>query len=501
MKRKLTALVLALVVLAGLLPQLPAEAEAASDSLKNAIATQFDAYAAKIAQSNSADDCVDSLLYPALFGDGSAKTFSESSAVTAAIYNSKLFREYVVKCLPEVIDFMQSQYQRSTLSGGSLDWHDYAMQYNMMIFDYNETADTSDDVNYVALVSKTQYSGSQNKNDQALTLVAGGTNCRFLIKQTWASKTQIGYRVSVTVSDKFDFSLNYSDADKQGFDTTYTKMLNLVGKFLRLKNFSWKSVSAFDITVPNSCTHANGNHRWENIGGELEAVSGEGLTDNPTSKIPFTAYDGSARHYYRLNDTVVLLHNQPWTLEICMKGGSNFAMSATDHYSSTYNPAILKLWNGIYGIENEPYYKWVDGEGRYTYHKRHQHGIRYTDYGVSNTDNMVLLLENRIAENGSNLSAGQRQRLSLVRAVLRKPKLLIMDEVTSNLDVLAEQAVKDFIFRSPDLTCIIIAHRLSTIRQCERIYVMKNGRVEEVGSHEELMEKRGVYYDMVQAQL
>lgn len=109
-------------------------------------------------------------------------------------------------------------------------------------------------------------------------------------------------------------------------------------------------------------------------------------------------------------------------------------------------------------------------------------------------------LDTPIEENGSNLSAGQRQRLALVRAILREPKLLIMDEVTSNLDTVTEKAIKEFVFGNSDLTCIMIAHRLSTIKQCDRIYVMKNGTVAEYGSHLELMEKRGLYYDMVQAQ-
>lgn len=100
-------------------------------------------------------------------------------------------------------------------------------------------------------------------------------------------------------------------------------------------------------------------------------------------------------------------------------------------------------------------------------------------------------------ENGKNLSGGQRQRLAIARALLRKPKMLILDEATSNLDTITESAIKNTVFHlDRDLTCIIIAHRLSTVKNCDRILVMENGAIMEMGSHEELMKKKGKYYEL-----
>lgn len=102
--------------------------------------------------------------------------------------------------------------------------------------------------------------------------------------------------------------------------------------------------------------------------------------------------------------------------------------------------------------------------------------------------------ETVLSENASNLSSGQRQRLSIARALLRKPDIMILDEATSNLDTVTEQSIKNMIFgATKGLTTFIIAHRLSTIKNCDIILVMENGEIVESGTHDTLINANGRY--------
>jgi ATP-binding cassette subfamily B protein len=113
-------------------------------------------------------------------------------------------------------------------------------------------------------------------------------------------------------------------------------------------------------------------------------------------------------------------------------------------------------------------------------------------------------LDTVIGEGGIKVSGGERQRLSIARALLRRPDLLVFDEATSSLDSLTEEEISRTIrdvAESRDVMNILIAHRLSTVMHADRIFVLERGQVVETGRHQELLDRTGLYYAMWRQQV
>jgi ATP-binding cassette subfamily B protein len=113
-------------------------------------------------------------------------------------------------------------------------------------------------------------------------------------------------------------------------------------------------------------------------------------------------------------------------------------------------------------------------------------------------------LETVIGEGGLKLSGGEKQRLSIARALLRQPHLLLFDEATSALDSITEEEITNTIrsiSEGRSQICVLIAHRLSTIMHADRIYVLERGKVVETGSHDQLLNEKGLYYAMWRQQI
>lgn len=205
------------------------------------------------------------------------------------------------------------------------------------------------------------------------------------------------------------------------------------------------------------------------------------------------------------------------------EGTSNAIIGATGSGKTT----IINLITRFYNINDGSIY--IEGEDINTYYKegfRDSIGvvpqeiylfsgtildnIRYSKLDaneddvinackLANAHNFITKLENgyytEISESGQNLSTGEKQLLSIARAILKNPSLLILDEATSSIDTSTEKKIQDAIKTIMEgRTSIIIAHRLSTIMDCDNIIVMDKGIVVESGSHNQLMELRGIYY-------
>jgi subfamily B ATP-binding cassette protein MsbA len=124
---------------------------------------------------------------------------------------------------------------------------------------------------------------------------------------------------------------------------------------------------------------------------------------------------------------------------------------------------------------------------------------------IANAHEFIMSLEKgydtNIGERGNKLSGGQKQRMSIARAVLKNPAIMILDEATSALDTESEKLVQDALEKlMKDRTSLVIAHRLSTIRNADQIIVLSKGEIKEMGTHIELIEKKGLYYNLCSLQ-
>jgi len=124
---------------------------------------------------------------------------------------------------------------------------------------------------------------------------------------------------------------------------------------------------------------------------------------------------------------------------------------------------------------------------------------------MANAYNFVMELpqglNTEVGERGVLLSGGQKQRLAIARAILENPPIMILDEATSALDTESERLVQDALDKlMTNRTTFVIAHRLSTILHADKIVVMENGEIMEVGTHNELLNKKGIYTKLYETQ-
>ena len=176
-------------------------------------------------------------------------------------------------------------------------------------------------------------------------------------------------------------------------------------------------------------------------------------------------------------DGEVLYDNRP--RDGISKDDFTDAVSVVSQHESFFSGTIydnLSLWNP--DADRERVVQAVNDSGAAEFIKNLPGGLQY-----------------RLTEGGSNLSGGQRQQLSIARALLNNPKILILDEATSAMDpIIEEKTIKQI--EKYGCTVIMVAHRLSTVRNCDLILVMRKGRIKEAGNHEKLMAAKGLYYSM-----
>jgi len=122
-----------------------------------------------------------------------------------------------------------------------------------------------------------------------------------------------------------------------------------------------------------------------------------------------------------------------------------------------------------------------------------------------NANHFIEKLDNKyeeeVRERGNNFSSGQRQLLSFARTIVHKPQIMILDEATANIDTETEVLIQESLEKMRNIgTMLIVAHRLSTIQHSDKIVVLKHGEIQEIGNHQELLKKKGQYYELYRIQ-
>lgn len=124
---------------------------------------------------------------------------------------------------------------------------------------------------------------------------------------------------------------------------------------------------------------------------------------------------------------------------------------------------------------------------------------------LANAHNFIMDFRDKynteVGERGAQMSGGQKQRIAIARAIIKNPSILLLDEATSALDTESEKVVQEALDTAmKGRTTIIVAHRLSTIKNADQIAVVHKGRIAELGTHQQLLDQGGIYFNLVQRQ-
>ena len=393
--KRILSCILLLALLAGLFPVFPEVVHAAQEELHTVVHRQVIAYADSIAQKNAETTAATALLTNAAFL-GKDLTMDEDNAMTAMIYSAYMFREGLTHSLVSMVGLMRQMGTEALICDGMMEWRsNSAMFYLSAYRDGEPSRETRLQLaaGVAPIYGDQKYLLSKyNACDKMLVSTVGGMDLLYRISVVEIRDDTVIYDIDLHCSDQFHYNADYSESE---YNRDYEQLLALFGG-LTLREFGWESHSGFRLEVPNECSHASGDYRWEYDGkGELVSVTGEGLVLNTLTRTQGTTENGVfSQTIYNAGVPIELRHDRPWVLEMRCTGTGFLVLEGMRSGGIYLQKAANTLFFG------ESVFLSEEDETKTLTH----YGVWFTGKtGISSADTHTYTLTNRILEDGSNM--------------------------------------------------------------------------------------------------
>ena len=407
MYKRFISAFLGLVLLFALCPLTISEtvvSAAAGDPFADPIAACYDRFTDSIYQANADEKALDQLLEPAIYGSGADECYGKSDAVTAAIFQSELFRAAFLESVSRSIHLMQQEDRHVFMTAGGASWYNYALTYHLFYFQETDFIYHYYDQPWYELAKGQTVTGG-NRCDSALCLTVGSSFFQILIKETEMTEQSTSYHLTVRISDEFDFNSTYDAQNLKKYDTSMAKLLTAMGSLLRLQDYFWYSQVELDLTLPAVCRHdASGAFHWEMQSGILTAVDGSiQAIKQPTQVLDPVTDSYLTKYYYELESPVYLLHTDPWYVEYRIGGSTTLYLGPGIDHGGSPLPSLFK-YNGRVSVMDIHRYNDPKAEENHIsgLTDRYTTGVDYWRAGFSPKETHTYRIENRIAADGTN---------------------------------------------------------------------------------------------------